>query len=355
MKIIKLNREIKDDIDKFLQFSVLLYGDTPFVHNCILKIKNIIKETSGYDLYMAEKDDRVVGRMSIGINENYSGSNYEHYGYVGLFDVVEDYDVFSLMIDFAKEKLADCEKILFPLHVSTWYLYRFSRKGRDNFRFFHEIPDKDYYAEFAEKYSTKETYRYKSIISHNPAGVIKKNQKGYASALEKGISFSNFKKSRAESMLRTVYEISIRAFKDNLFYIPLNWHDFYSLYKDSLRMIDEDLFTIAFNEKNEPVGFCFSTPDYTELFDRYRLDSISGKAGLFIKKNKTKGMIIKTVAVVPEYRGKGIQGALTMLHAAVAEKRNYEYIIGALIYSGNYSPEVLGKPVIEKEYELYSI
>ena len=342
-------------MNRFLRFPLQLYGDTPSIRNWISKTRGLINTTGGYDLYVAEVDNRVNGRMSICVDHAVNGNDNQPVIKVGLFEVVEDYDVFRSMMDFAKSFTGKSGNILFPMHVSTWYPYRFSSGGNDRFTFFFENPDKPYYNEYAKRYGIGQVYTYKSILSHDIERVIHKNHKYYKKAEQDGFSFLPFDTSRPEAMLRILYDISIRAFRDNLFYTPIEWEDFYNLHIGTIKMIDEDLFTFALDKNGDPVGFCFSSPDYTGIFERFRLDTPRGKLGFVLNKNKARGTIIKTVAVLPEYRGRGLQGALTYLHAIEAKKRTHEYIIGALIYTGNSSPKVLGEPVIEKEYELYTM
>jgi len=95
----------------------------------------------------------------------------------------------------------------------------------------------------------------------------------------------------------------------------------------------------------------FRSPSY----NKYRLYTLYGKIRFFLSRKKAKGFIIKTVGVLPEYRGEGLQSAFTYLHCKEALKRKFGYIIGALIFGSSVSPKVLGDSVVEKGYRLYRI
>ncbi|MCP4131577.1 MAG: hypothetical protein GY754_11415 [bacterium] len=360
MEVIKINKNNKNDVDNFLQLPLFIYGNSPTIHNSVSKTKSLIESTNLLDLYIVQRMNKkqapeTVGRMAVGFNEQLLDENNVPFGQVGLFEVIEDYDIFSAMLDFAKELLKDKKSILFPMYTSTWYPYRFTSKGDSLFKFFLEAPAKEYYSSFAARYGVTDTFRYKSIICRNIDQVLEKNNKPFKRASEEGITFRRFDKSQAEKEIETIYELSIQAFNDNAFYTSINRDEFANLYKGSINLIDDEFFTIALNSKKEPVGFCFSSLDYSPILEKANIRSFAGKLKFFLNRKKIKGFIIKTVGVIPEYRGKGIQGALTCLHAQTAKQRNYEYIIGALIHSENASPKVLGEPVTEKEYEMYRI
>jgi hypothetical protein len=350
-----VNRNNKGDLDRFLNLPLNLYGDSPPVRNSIQKTRSLVESVTEPELYICIKSStgEPVGRMSICFNEKVIGKDNKPLGQIGLFEVVEDYDVYLKMIDFAKNQLQNCSDILFPIYFSTWYQYRFIYSHRDRFSFFLENNDMPWYSEFTEKLDVKEVYNYKSIISHDINFVFNKNEKYYNRAIEKGFTFIKFEKNQAG--INLIYELSTRAFKDNLYYSDISLEEFSSLYSGSLKMIDDDFFTVAVNSSGKPAGFCFSIPDYTPAYNKFRLDTLYGKIRFFLSRKNAKGFIIKTVGVLPEYRGEGLQSAFTYLHCKAALKRKFEYIIGALIFGSSVSPKVLGDTVVEKEYRMYRI
>ena len=103
-------------------------------------------------------------------------------------------------------------------------------------------------------------------------------------------------------------------------------------------MIDEEFILIAEKEGNE-IGFVFCIPNFNEL-------KITGKLNT---------LILKTIAVLPEYQRLSI-GSIMINHIAkVAKNKNFENWIFAFMYSENSSQKMAkrNKTEIIREYALY--
>ena len=353
-KIVKLEKDNTKDIKKFLRFPLNIYGNNPATWNSISKTGDILKVHGKFQIYLAVKESGdIAGRMAIGKNDEIKDSNGRTYGQIGLFEVIEDYTAFSAMIDFAKSELRGHVSILFPFFISTWYSYRFTIPEDDKFDFFMEPPGKKYYSEFANRYGVDKTYNYKSYISYNVDGFMKKNEKKYHRLLEMGYRFRKLDKKKIREELKTIYEMSISIFNKNLFYSEISFEDFCKLNESSLKIVDSD-FLIIVEKEGRPAGFAFAAPDYTPVLKNARIDTLAGKIKFLLNKNRVNGYIYKTMAVMPEHRRLGMHEAMSHVQALAAKKRGYEYLIAALVYEENPSSDTL-IDVTDKSYELYEI
>ncbi len=353
LEIIKIDINDKKQLEAFLMLPLKLYGDTPLVRNTIMKTRRLLDAPHNTGLYVALKDGiDAVGRMSVYANKGICDAGGIPYGQVGLFEVIEDYDIFCAMIDCAKKSLRDNRSMLFPFFISTWYQYRFIAKNE--FYFFFEYPNKPYYPEYAKRYGVDETYSYISMLCPYIDQFIDDNRDRYDKVLKEGFYFRNFNKSRFEKELRILYSMSLEGFAGNLFYTGIPFEEFRGLYTGSKSMIVEDFFKIVMFEGKE-VGFFYSSPDYTGYFENLDLNSIVNKIRLYMGRNSPKGLVLKTTAVLPEYRNKGIQSAMSCAEALQAKTKGYDYLIGAFCHIDSCSVRPMKVFSRDNIYKLYTI
>jgi len=342
--ITKINKKDEKACEKFLDFPLSIYDDKKLIMYNREKVKSMINEAGDFDLFVATSSQGViVGRMVMGTNEGIVDDNGILYAHIGLFDVIENYDVFKQMIDFGKAYFSKHNYILFPFFKSTWYPYRFTSEGFDCFNYFMEYPDKKYYAEFTNRYGFETEYKYLGSITYDMDGLISDNEYSYQKAMEHNIKFRNFDKTRPVEDLKIVYELTTRNYnnKTNLFYTPITFEEFYHLYKGVIDMLDSEFLTFGLNENDEPISYCFSPPDYTPL--------ILGTS------DKITGFIPKTVATDKAYRKMGLVGGMLYVQSIEAKKRNYTYAIGGFTDERLFTHELMPDDLEWKKYSLYKL
>ncbi len=344
------------DLEAFLQFPMELYSDRRMTRYNILKTRKMVAGPGDFDLYLARNGaDRVVGRMVLGSNPLLLDEKGVPYGCAGLFDVVEDYEVFRRMLDYARNYFRDRNHLLFPFFKATWYPYRFAVRGREKLDYFMEYPDREYYGDFTRRYGVEESYLYRSRLNYDMDGNIEKNRSAYEKALAGGITFRSLDKTRPREEMRIIYDLTVENFQESLFYTDISFEEFYSLYEGILSLLDARFMTFAFDDRGEPVGYGFTTPDFTPLLRRYDTTRLWGKLLFYLNRHRFDGIIPKTAAVRTSYRQMGIFGAIYYLHNVLARELGCRYILGGYVYIGNVTYKVMTGETQDKEYELYKI
>lgn len=342
--IYKIDKANHKDYQLFLDFPFDIYDDKKLMIYTRERVISMINEAGDFDLFLAKsKNGNVLGRMVMGINHGIIDETGVPYAYIGLFDVVEDYDVFKQMIDYGKDYFSNNAYILFPFFKSTWYPYRFTSEGFDCFNYFMEYPDKKYYAEYTNKYGFESEYKYLGSITYDMDGLISDNKYSYQKAMKHNIQFRNFDKSRSTEDLKIIYELTTRNYnnKTNLFYTAITFDEFNNLYRGIINMLDSEFLTIGLNEKGDPISYCFSPPDYTPL--------ILGTS------DTITGFIPKTVATDKAYRKMGVVGGMLYLQSIEAKKRNYTYAIGGFTDERLFTHELMPDDLEWKKYSLYKL
>ncbi len=352
----KISTKNRNQFDEFLQFPVRLYGGKMLVKNTIPKLRAILTEPGEFNLYLAKKScGEIVGRMVIGIQRELRDHDGRPLGYVGIFDCVQEYEVFKTMLDYAKTAMECTRHFLFPFFKATWYIYRCTSKGYGNFDYFMEFPDKPYYAEYARRYGVEEIHRYVGSITHDIDEIAEKNKKSYEKALAHGITFRDLDKKHLKRDLRIVYDLTVNNYQNNLYFTPISFEEFFSLYKGVLAILNPQFLTFGVNSEGREVCYGFAPPDYTPLFEKYDTGTLLGKAALYLNRNKVHGMILKTAATDAAHRQMGIYGGICYLHALRGKKLGYRYVIGGYTYVDNVTHKVMSGNLTWKEYELYRI
>jgi len=356
VEIVQIDVKNRRDFAEFLDFSVRLYGGDMLVKNTVPKLKTALAGPGDFGLYLAKSTGGgTVGRMVLGTNPDLVDDAGVHYGYAGIFDCVEDYGVFSAMLDYARVRFRGRNHFLFPFFKATWYIYRFTSKGHGAFDYFMEFPDKPYYAEYAKRYGVNDTYRYVGSITRDIDDVIEKNRKSYEKARSLGITYRDLDPKRLREDMRAVYDLTVNNYTENLFFTRISFEEFYDLYRGVLSVLDPRFLTFGVNREGRPVCYGFAPPDYTPLFRKYDTGTLRGRLGLYLNRKKLTGMILKTAATDAAHRQMGIYGGICHLHALRGKELGYTYVIGGFTYVDNVTHKVMSGDLIWKEYELYRI
>lgn len=354
--ITELQRSQSTEYRQFLHLSLTIYGDSPRTRNDIAKTRDLLKIVDDGKLFLARREGTVVGRMCCSSNRGIVDAHGNPYGMVGLFESIDDYQVFAALMNHARVLFRERTHILFPFFKSTWHQYRLVSEGDDRFHFFMEPHTAGHYTPFMHRYGADSTYTYYSYLNRDVDSIIADNRHHYDRVMNSEIVIRPLDRSRILRELSDIHAISTVAFSRNPFYTDIPRDEFVAVYRSSLKLVDRDFCTIIEDGKGNTIGYYFSIPDFTPLYDTINLGTLTGKVRFLMRRRSAvRGIIIKTVAILPEYRQYGIHGAATCHHALLARDRGYQYVIAALIHEDNPSIQTIKERSEQKEYQLYSI
>ena len=155
---------------------------------------------------------------------------------------------------------------------------------------------------------------------------------------EEGIVLRNFRKDSAIEDLRKIYNVSRESFSRNPYYTDIDEENFIGQYTPYIDMVDESLIMIAEKEGKE-VAFVFCIPNLAEMQ----------------RGEKIHTLILKTIAVLPEYEDLGIGNVMLRKIAKVAKVKGFEDWIFAFMFKENTSQKMAARnnSHIIREYVLY--
>jgi len=308
---------------QFIDFPHDLYeGDENYVPEIFIGQKELMDERknpffqhSKVQLYLAWRDEKIVGRIAAIRNNNYNEYVNGNVGFFGFFDVIEDYEVAKTLLDTAVNwvKKEGLDGIIGPANFSTNDTAGTLVEG-------FELPpvvmmpyNKRYYPEFLERYGfrkkmdllayhvTEETVNMKSV---RIAGMIEERLK------KKGIIIRSINTKKFKEEVRKVREVYNAAWDKNWGFVPTTEEEFYHLAEGMKMVLDPDFGLVA-EHQGKIVGFVLAIPDINFIMRTVKRGRLLpfGIFKLLLGKRKIKKIRIITLGVLEEYRKMGIEGA----------------------------------------------
>lgn len=322
---------------------------------------NTLKQSGPFTLVAAYKDGEICGRLCVGINELLnSAKNYKE-GYIALFDCINDYEVAKSMFDYAGSWLKDrgMTRIIGPVSVPD---------GDDNrgvlIDNFDDPPlvmntyNPKYYKGFFEDYGF---YKYWDVYAYK-YNLTEELDERFFKVSEYAMKRYNFHVDRLnlkdiDKEMQDVKKILELA-------IPEDWEDFIPpsdeeikvLAKSLVPVADPDFIYIARSNQGEPIGFNIAMPDYNQVLKRMngRMFPLGIFKFLYYKRKINRGRLF-VLFVVPEYRKKGVAGAIYFKGIEAAKRKGYISGEGSTIWEYNTIMRRDAESVGGKIYKTYRI
>ena len=276
-----------------------------------------------------DENNNIGGSLHLWHNRpDYNGRKTSYIGNVSIHEkYIKNEEKFfnEVFKDLKKEGI---ETIIGPLNGTTWNTYRYVTEKGSRRQFLLEPWNEDYSVSLFEKLGFKPLAGYISTVME---GMDSDGRRNLNKKIEKLKKFDYYKDIKVESaenkdimtVLNKVYDLTVEAFKNNFLYSKLEKEIFLKMYLSYEDKIIKKFFKMLYF-KDELIGYVFGIPNYTELGYKGKIDTI----------------ILKTIAVSPEYNGKGMGYILINSLIEEAEKEGYENVIYALMHESNVSKNI---------------
>ena len=276
-----------------------------------------------------DESNIVIGSLYLWHNRpDYNGRKTSYIGNVNIHEKYrkDEEQLFNKVFEELKKE--GIETIIGPLNGTTWNTYRYVTEKGNGRPFLLEPWNEDYSVSLFEKLDFKHLAGYISTVME---GMNSDGRKNLNKKIEKLKKFDYYEDIRVESaenkdlltVLNKVYDLTVEAFKNNFLYSELEREIFLKMYMSYEDKIVKKFFKMLYL-RDELIGYVFGIPDYTELGYKRKIDTV----------------ILKTIAVSPEYNGKGMGYILINSLIEEAEKEGYENVIYALMHESNVSKNI---------------
>lgn len=271
--------------------------------------KNPFFKHAEVQLFLAKKDNQIVGRIAGIVNHLHIQTHNEKCGFFGLFECIEDYEVAKALLDIAKTwlKSKGMEKFRGTADFSSNDQWGFLLEGFDSPPVFLMPYNPKYYLDFMEKYGlkkVKDLYAYRLDRDERPPErmyKIAEKIKQKKDIVVRKINLDDF-----ENEVKKIKEIYNLAWSRNWGAIPMTDEEFSHMAKDMKQVIDKDLVFIA-EVDGQPAGFSLAIPNVNEAL--IKLNGRLFPFGLFkllYYAKKIKSLRIITMGVIHKYQKRGI-------------------------------------------------
>jgi GNAT superfamily N-acetyltransferase len=282
------------------------------------------------EFWLAKRDGAVVGRIGASV----SGTEPSR-GTVGFFEVdPKDEHTGAALLSTSLAWLRDrgAKAAYGPIHINTWFPYRFRVGGTDERNYSWEPVNPPQYPRMFEAAGFARDQLYHSELMNDLSSIWRSFRGGYEKAVAAGYSFRPVDTlSGLDKEIPILYRLSVEGFVNNHLFEPIPEQVFRWLY-------------VAQARKRKAVG-CF-----------FVCHPSDGEVGFVISFADEEGQfIVKTLVVLPTHQGHGL--SLGLLHESygAAIEHGYDSAVGALIQIGNRSEASSRRTTLswQHEYALY--
>lgn len=323
---------------KFIKLPWELYKDDPnWVAPLIFDVrknldpkKNPFFKHAEMDMFLAEKDGKLVGRIAAIKNDNHNKFHKDKAGFFGFFETIDDEEVSDLLLDTACQWCKDkgFDEVLGPVNPSTNDECGLLIDGFDSSPVFLMTYNPKHYQPKIENFGfekAKDLYAYdipKEVI--NDEKVMSKLTR-MSELIKKRYNvtthFIDMKNLLSE--VRKIEEIYNSAWETNWGFVPLTTEEFDYMAESLKMVVDPDLVMFA-EVDGKPAGFTLSLPDFNQV-----LKKMNGRLlpfGLFtilLNKKKINNLRVIIMGVKPEFQKKGIDSVFYLETIKNGNKNGY--------------------------------
>ena len=248
------------------------------------------------------------------------------HGYVGLMEYDAKHpcgrEAISTLVVHAKRFLKEqgCSTVYGPMLYNTWLPYRYRLPESSPHCFSWEPDTPDGYMDILKASGFVLDEAYHSTAFGDLDRYLASTQTAYENAIHQGYTFQRIDGASAlQQHIPLLHQLSHTAFAENFMFEPIPLPLFINLYVQLARKKHKQHLYIVNAPSGQPLGFVFSFEDAPE--------SAAGIAS-------EAGLIIKTLAVIPEGRGRGLSNALTYLIVEDAVQNGISYAVAAMVRAG---------------------
>jgi GNAT superfamily N-acetyltransferase len=308
----------KKDLMQFIKFQWKIYkGDPYWVPPLIMDRKKLLNREKNpfykhaeIEMFLAEKDGEIVGRIAAIKNDLHNKYHNDKVGFFGFFESINNQQIANALFDKVKEwlKLKGCDAMRGPANPSSNDEYAMLLEGFEDEPRLLMTYNPRYYLELCDNYGfkkAKDLYAYK--ISNEKIMKSEKLKRVAEIAVKRaGIKISQLDMKNFRKEIDKVKYVYNKAWAPNWGFVPLTDEELDAMAEDLKPLVEPSL--VLFGEINgQLVGFSLVMLDYNAVFKE-----MNGHLFPFnFIKLKTRKKIIKwsriiTLGIIPEYQKRGL-------------------------------------------------
>ncbi|MBK8910469.1 MAG: hypothetical protein IPM61_03990 [Chlorobi bacterium] len=277
--------------------------------------KNPFWQHSQLEMFLAELDGQVVGRVAAIINGNHNATYGDKVGFFGFFESINDQEVANRLLDAAQQWLAErgMEVMRGPVNPSLNDEAGLLVEGFDDPPQILMTYNPKYYSTVIETFGlakSKDMFAYRLTRSF----LTEKIQRVQAAVRQReGLTIRNVDfgdKSAFQRDVGIIKDIYNMAWQANWGFVKMTDAEFDFIAKDLKQLAEPDFVLIA-EANGQPVGFALGLPDINQVLIQNKSGGLLGAilAMLRFRKRINRGRIF-ILGVIPRFQRLGIDAVL---------------------------------------------
>lgn len=322
------------DYKTFYNVPFQLFNDDPFwippfwkEFKDFFNKKNPFWTHSECKLFIARKNNKIVGRIAAIIDYKYCETTGKNIGYFGFFECIEDYECAKALLHSAQNWLKSKNMIVMRgpidgrVDISLGFLYT----GFDSPPSLLSPYNPEYYISFVERFKMKKIRDFITYYIDLTKPLPNKLKENAQQSIEFGVKIRKFNRLFTNKELKWWVELFLETFAGQWGYVPVSAKEVKSRFgvKQIRWFVDSKLFLIA-EYKGSPIAYIWSTPEYNQVFK-----NLNGRLGpfqllkiLLRRKRINKGKL-HFISIKKEFRDKNIGSFLNYETLVEMKSRGY--------------------------------
>jgi hypothetical protein len=292
---------------------------------------NLFFKHADMRLFLAFRNDEVVGRCNAFVNHNHNRHWNDRVGFFGQFECVDDPEVAAALV-------AESEKWLksrgmtairgpqnLPVNEATPGVLT---EGFDSRPVMYYHYNKPYYASLLEGAGFKPIKRVRSWETRVQRPMEEKLARLGQKLIDRyGLTIETWGQRPLAERKREMLEVYNDAWNDNWGFVPFEREEFERILDDMQLIMDKDLFVFVYI-KGELAAFFGGVPNVTEMLKPVpglRRFELLRALRMILGRSRVKGFRVGYLGVRKKFRNLGLDGVMLWRQKQVSQKKGYEY------------------------------
>ena len=296
-------------------------------------VKNPFFKRASIQLFIAEKDGKIVGRIAAIENKGHNDFYQDKAGFYGFFESTDDQEVANALFQAAEKwlKARGLTSMMGPMNPSTNHECGLLVRGQSQHPTLMTTWNPKFYEPLHDNYGlTKAKDLVAYIVAEQKNVELPQKVRDYVAKLRSEnsrIKFRDFDVKNFEREVQNCFDIYNTAWEKNWGFFPMTEEEFKFAAKDMKMILDKRMAFMA-EVDGKPAGFMLALPDFNYIFKRIPNGKLfpTGIFKMLLGKKLLKSVRIITLGVKPEFRGSGIFALFTF--EAFERAKKFGYIAG---------------------------
>ncbi len=308
--------------------------------------------------FIARKGKETLGRVASVVNRRHIEFHDEAAGFFSFFESVDDYGVFSGLLDAARAALKNKGMTLMrgPMNFSTNEECGFLIEGFDQPPMLMTPHNPPYYNDMMERYGMRKAKDLYAFIHEMKETLPEKVLRVAAIAEKRGISVRPVDKKKFDEEMMVFQKVYNSAWEKNWGFIPLTDEEIFYM-GGRLKQIAVPELTLIAEDNGEPVGFLGLLPDFNYVLRHMkgRLNPLTIAKALYYSR-KITDLRLLLLGIKRDYRNRGVDAILYREGFNGIRKGGYKRLEFSWILEDNIQVQRIVELVggtLYKKYRIY--